>query len=159
MRALDRALEAIVRAAMGLVLPLSLLLFAQWPLRDVVQGHSREANDLAQILFALYVSVAITAATRSRAHLAVTVLSQRYPRKVREWLYRVAALAILAPWSAFVIATCAQPVWQSLLQMERFADTLNPGYFLIRFAAMGLAALVFAQALLDAFAATRAAAE
>ena len=47
-------------AAAALVLPLALLLFAQWPLRDLVQAHSREANDLAQIIFALYMAVAVT---------------------------------------------------------------------------------------------------
>ena len=47
-----------------LAVPLALLLFAQWPLRDVVQAYSRQTNDWAQILFAVYVAVAITAARR-----------------------------------------------------------------------------------------------
>jgi hypothetical protein len=46
----------------ALVVPLALLLFAQWPLRDGVQAYSRQANDAAQILFAVYAAVAITAA-------------------------------------------------------------------------------------------------
>ena len=62
-RALDRALEALIDAFSTLALPLSLLLFLQWPLRELVQAYSREANDLAQCLFALYVSVAILCAT------------------------------------------------------------------------------------------------
>src|SRR5690242_12708063 len=53
-----------------LVIPLAFLLFAQWPLRDLVQSYSRETNDLAQCLFALYASIAITYATRMRSHLA-----------------------------------------------------------------------------------------
>ena len=31
-----------------LVLPVSLLLFLQWPLRDLVQAYSIESNDLAE---------------------------------------------------------------------------------------------------------------
>jgi len=37
----------VIAAAGVLVLPLALLLFAQWPLRDLVQAHSRQANDAA----------------------------------------------------------------------------------------------------------------
>jgi hypothetical protein len=34
-----------------LVIPLALLLFIQWPLREWVQAYSRQANDMGQILF------------------------------------------------------------------------------------------------------------
>ena len=61
---LDRALCHAVSATSLLVLPVSVLLFLQWPLREWLQAYSREANDLAQVVFAVYVSVAITAATR-----------------------------------------------------------------------------------------------
>ncbi len=45
--ALERCVAWIdVRAASLLVLPVSLLLFLQWPLRDLVHAGSREANDL-----------------------------------------------------------------------------------------------------------------
>ena len=54
--AIDRALGIFLTAGGALVLPVSLLLFLQWPLREWVQAYSREANDLAQVLFALYVS-------------------------------------------------------------------------------------------------------
>ena len=88
-RTLDRIVAGIVRAGEFLVLPLGLLLFAQWPLREVVQSYSREANDLAQCLFALYVSIAITCATRAHAHLATDVVAQRYSEGTRETLARV----------------------------------------------------------------------
>src|SRR5436309_7777744 len=103
LRLLDRLVDAAVRGAAFLVLPVSLLLFLQWPLRDLVHAYSREANDLAQILFALYVSVAITEATRRGAHLAADAFAQRYPPLWRERLKRVAALAILIPWSLFLL--------------------------------------------------------
>lgn len=46
-------MRSLVTAASLLVLPLALLLFAQWPSRDWVRAHSRTANDVAQIVFAL----------------------------------------------------------------------------------------------------------
>ena len=68
--AADRLIAAIMSAARRLILPVVLLLFLQWPLRDLVKGYSREANDLGQLLFALYVAVAFTAAMRAHTHLA-----------------------------------------------------------------------------------------
>ena len=147
--ALERCVAEIVRAASVLVLPVSLLLFLQWPLRDLVHAGSREANDIAQILFALYVSVALTAATRERSHLAADVLARRYPRQVREWLWRGACLLVVIPASLFVLWTGAAGTWSSLVQFEHFPETLNPGYFLVRIAAFLLAALVLVQAILD----------
>src|SRR5689334_12500560 len=58
--ALDRFVGWACAAGLVLVLPISLLLFLQWPLRELVHAGSREANDLAQWLFALYVSLAMT---------------------------------------------------------------------------------------------------
>ena len=43
---LDRRIGQIIAGAQWLALPLILLLFLQWPLRDIVRGYSREANDL-----------------------------------------------------------------------------------------------------------------
>ena len=149
MGTLERCVAGIVRAASVLVLPVSLLLFLQWPLRELVHAGSREANDLAQILFALYVSVALTAATRERSHLAADVLARRYPGKVREWLWRGACLVVVIPAALFVLWSGAWGTWSSLLQLEHFPETLNPGYFLVRLGAWLLAVLVLAQAVLD----------
>ena len=152
MRALDRCVAAAVSGAGVLVLPLAFLLFVQWPLREVIQAGSRQANDAGQVLFALYVAAAITAATRSHSHLAADLAAHRYPQRVRTLLLRAASLLVAAPAAAFVLASSAAATWQSILQLERFPETLDPGYFLVRLAAFALAALVLAQALLDAFA-------
>ena len=132
-----------------LALPLALLLFLQWPLRDVVQAYSRQANDIAQILFALFVAIAFTEATRRDAHLAADALATTYPMRVRRIIARVAAAIVVLPWALFLAVTSAPVVWQSLLQLERFADTLDPGYFLVRFSALLLAALALIQSVLD----------
>ena len=149
MERLDRALALVVRAASWLVLPLSLLLFLQWPLRELVQAGSREANDLAQILFALYVAVALTAATRAHAHLAADLAARRYSPRVRAGIARAASLLIAAPAALFVLVSGAPATWAATIGLERFPETTNPGYFLIRVAVMLLAALVLVQALLD----------
>jgi TRAP-type mannitol/chloroaromatic compound transport system permease small subunit len=149
LHALDRTLKAITGAALWLVLPLSLLLFLQWPLRDLLGKYSREANDLAQILFAVYVSMAITYATRQRAHLAADSFARRYSPAARERLHRLSALLILIPWSVFILYAGSSSMWQSVAQLEGFPETFNPGYWLVKLAAWLLAVLVLLQALLD----------
>jgi TRAP-type mannitol/chloroaromatic compound transport system permease small subunit len=136
-------------ASRYLVLPLSLLLFLQWPLREVVQSYSREANDLAQILFAVYVAIAVTVATRRGTHLAADLLAHRYSARTRSLLERIAAALVLVPFALLVLYFGWEPAWNSLLQLERFQETLNPGYFLIRIAALLLALFVLVEALRD----------
>lgn len=144
-------LDTSVAWARLLVLPLALLLFLQWPLRDLLHGWSREANDLAQIFFALYVAVAISAATHARAHLAADVFAERFSATTRVRLARAAALLVLVPWCGFVLVSAAPMVWNALRQLEAFGETLNPGYFLVKVAVALLAALLLLQALVDVF--------
>ena len=146
----EALLAAVMRATAVLVLPLALLLFLQWPLREVVQAYSREANDLAQILFALYVSIAITSATRLDGHLAADTLARRFHNRTRRRLKRLAALVILLPWSTFLLWVAWPMVWESLRGLEAFPDTYNPGFFVIRTAVALLAIAVLAQGLIDA---------
>jgi len=148
---LDHLLARLMSAGMLLVLPVSLLLFLQWPLRDLVQAYSREANDLAQVLFALYVSIALTQATRQRTHLATDALARHLPQVWRQRIARFAPLAVLIPWSAFMLAASWSTVWASLMQLERFPDTYNPGYFLVKLGVWLMALLVLLQALIDGF--------
>ena len=90
MTSADRALDRLTAMVGVLALPLALLLFLQWPLRELVQAYSREANDFAQCLFALYVSVAMLCATRHGAHLATDAIAHRYSAPLRALLARVA---------------------------------------------------------------------
>lgn len=147
LRALDRLIAAIAAGALWLALPMSLLLFLQWPLRDVVARFSREANDAAQIIFALYVSVALTYATRMHAHVAADAFASRYTSHTRARIERIAALVVLVPWASFMLAVAWRPTLLSVAQLEGFPETFNPGYFLIRLALVLLALLVLAQAL------------
>jgi TRAP-type C4-dicarboxylate transport system permease small subunit len=148
-RLLDRTLERLVRAGAWLVLPISLLLFVQWPLREVVGRYSREANDLGQWLFALYVAFALTAATRRGSHLATDALSHRYPEHVRRALARVVRVVAILPWAGFVLWSGSDIALRSVYGLERFPDTFNPGYFMIKVAVCLLALLLLVQTVLD----------
>ena len=101
--AVDRVLSRLVDGAQWLALPIATLLLLQWPLREIVARFSREANDFGQVLFALFVSVALMAAMRERAHLHTDVLAHRYPPALRKWLEVGSLLFALIPWSLFIL--------------------------------------------------------
>jgi TRAP-type mannitol/chloroaromatic compound transport system permease small subunit len=146
---LDRIVRATIGVGQWLVLPVLLLLFAQWPLRDVFRAYSREANDLGQIFFAFYVAIALTAATRAGTHLAADALARHYPARLRLLFVRIGELIGLLPWGLFLLFAGRNIVAWSVAQLELFPDTFNPGYFLIKVAMALFALLVIAQALLD----------
>jgi TRAP-type mannitol/chloroaromatic compound transport system permease small subunit len=148
-RVLDRCVEWILAAAKWLALPIVAALFLQWPLRDIIGAYSRETNDLAQWMFALYVAAAITAATRSRTHLAADTLARHYSLRWRKRIDRLGILLALLPWAIFVLVTSRNIVLTSVLQLEQFPDTYNPGYYLIKVALWLLALLVLIQGLID----------
>jgi hypothetical protein len=86
---LDRML-ALIGAMQWLGLPLVFLLFLQWPLRELARCCSREANDFGQRVFALFIAVSITAATRA------DTLAQRYGRRTRHLLRKAGAIVGLS---------------------------------------------------------------
>jgi len=53
------------------------------------------------------------------------------------------------PTSLFALTAQTQPMLRSVMGLEAFPDTYNPGYFLVHFSAWALAALFAIQALLD----------
>ena len=146
---LDQLVAEVIAGTQWLALPLIVLLFMQWPLRDFFRGFSREANDLGQILFALFVAVSVTAATRAGTHLAADAVARRYSPRVRHCIKKIGALVGLVPWALFVLIGSAPTVISSLQLRETFPDTGNPGYFVIKLALWVMAMLILAQALLD----------
>src|SRR6516162_5658575 len=122
---LEHFVEIVLAGAKWLALPVVTLLFLQWPLRSIVGLYSREANDLGQWLFALYVAAAVTAATRAGTHLAVDTLAKRYPAWVRRLLARLGDVLALGPWAVFVIAAATPTIVASIGHWERFPDTGN----------------------------------
>jgi TRAP-type mannitol/chloroaromatic compound transport system permease small subunit len=151
LRVLDRLIGAVVAAAKWLALPLVVLLFLQWPLRDLVRLYSREANDLGQVAFALFVAVSVSAATRARTHLAADLLARHYSARTRRHLARIGAAIGLLPWAVFILVISKTTVVSSVQHLEAFQDSGNPGYFMIKLALWLMATAAIAQALVDLF--------
>ena len=148
-RRLDRALSQVPRSLKWLAIPNSLLLFLQWPLREYVQAYSREANDLGQWLFALYVAASVVAATRAGTHLATDAVARHYRPATRRFLAHAGNLLALAPWALCILVTATPPILRSLGQLERFPETGNPGYFVVKLALWVLAGGVLATIIVD----------
>ena len=146
---LDRFVAAVLSGGRWLLLPVVTLLLLQWPLRDIFRAWSRDANDLGQWLFALYVAMAFTAATRAHAHLAADAVARRYTEQSRRLIARLGVLLGLAPWALFVVIGGAKLVIPSLRALETFPDTNNPGYFVIKLALWLLAGLILLQGAID----------
>lgn len=128
-----------------LVFPLMVLLFAQWPLRDWVQRYSREANDLGQVFFSVYVAVAVSAASRAGVHLSSSLELEvgARPPPWRAW----ALAACTVPWAAFMVWTGWRVAFRSVAVLEHFGETQSPGYFVIKLAMILLVLLVLVESL------------
>ena len=149
LRHLDRLIGGVLSAVRWLALPIMALLFLQWPLREIVKAYSREANDLGQWLFALFVAASVVAATRAHMHLATDAVALRFRPRTRAMLAAFGTIAALLPWSLFVLASAAPTIGRSVAGWERFSDTGNPGYFIVKLALGVLLALIGLQALVD----------
>lgn len=141
-------LGSLLGAIRWLALPIAALLFLQWPLREWLQAYSREANDLGQILFAVFVAASVTAATRAEAHIAADVLSRRFSSRLRRNIASAGFLLGVLPWVLFVLWSSAPLIARSIGSVERFQDTANPGYFVIKAALWLLAGLMLIHGLL-----------
>lgn len=148
-RALDRAIECVCATAAWLSIPIMLALALQWPLRDWLGRYSREVNDLGQCLFALYVAVGVTAASRAGAHLAALAGSAT-TLHANPWPRRAMLLLGVTPWCVWVLWQGAALTVRSLVSLERFPDTFNHGYFVIKLAMCLLALLMLLHAVMEA---------
>ena len=140
-------MDALCRLSMPVSVAITALLFLQWPLRDAVGAWATQANDLAQALFAVYVAIAMRHAGSRHAHL-VARPDLAPPHLAARWRQIGAALCVL-PWSLALLAMSAPAAWRSVRALERFPESLSPGYFVIQLALVLLALLLTAQALLE----------
>jgi len=143
----EKGMNRLIAVSGLLVLPLAALLLAQWPLRELIQAYSRQANDAAQVLFALYVAVAVTAASKSHTHLAS--LQPHTGNASRPRWHAWALLACVAPWALFMLWASWPLVLASVASFERFGETLTPGYFVIKLAMALMLLLALAEGLLE----------
>lgn len=127
---LERWLNRQGALVMPLALLVVLLLFLQWPLRDGWGTGSSQANDLAQVLFALYVAVALRHADRRGAHLVS-----------RPDLKHAGRAAV-----GDVCVHQRRPHGVAVgAGLESFPETANPGYFAIKLALLLLALQALAE--------------
>ncbi len=151
LKRLDQLIGRFIAGAQWLALPLIVLLFLQWPLRDIVRCCSREANDLGQVIFSIYVAFSISAATRASTHLAADTLAHRYSAHTRRRIKQFGGGLAIVPWALFVLFAGKNYVLSSVMGLESFPDTNNFGYFIIKSTLWIMAIMVVAQAALDLF--------
>ena len=149
LQAIDALIGHCLRAAQWLALPVTALLFLQWPLRELIKAYSREANDLGQSLFALFIAASVVAATRAQAHLASDALARRYASATRAAIAKAGVVLAVLPWAVFVLWSSGAAVRGSVLGLERFPDTGNPGYFIVKLALWLLLAMIVLQGVVD----------
>jgi TRAP-type C4-dicarboxylate transport system permease small subunit len=152
-RGLSHFLAGLLDGTLGLlkwlVLPVSALLFLQWPLREFVRQFSREANDLGQILFALYVAASVAAATRAGTHLTASNAAHRFSPWAQRAIRFVSNVFAVIPWLAFIAWSGTPMILSAVGNFERFQDSLNPGYFIVKLALWLLAATLLLASVLD----------
>ena len=134
------------------VLALAVLLFVQWPLREWVQAYSRQANDVAQIVFALLAAASIAAASVADTHLSAHIGHATASQPAwRKW----ALAACVLPWAVFMLWASAPQAWLALVSMEKFGETLTPGFFIIKCAGVLMVVLVLIQTVMQLFSSAR----
>lgn len=146
---IELALDRLCAAAGWLALPISLLLFLQWPLREWPGAAARQANDLAQCLFAVYVALAVRHTSRLRGHLAADGFARRWSTATRARLQRWGTALCILPTSLFALWAALPLVGRSLLQLEGFPESNGPGYFLIKLAMALLMAVLSLHTLVE----------
>ena len=155
---LHKSLLICIHAIAWSVLALGVLLFMQWPLREWVQAYSRQANDVAQIVFALLAAASIAAASMAGTHLSAHVAthinanvathSGNAATQQPAWRKWALALCVL-PWAVFMLWASAPLAWNALVSLEKFGETSTPGFFIIKCAVLLMAVLVLMQTLLQ----------
>ena len=155
---LHKSLLICIHAIAWSVLALGVLLFVQWPLREWVQAYSRQANDVAQIVFALLAAASIAAASMAGTHLSAHVVthinanvathSGNAAAQQPAWRKWALALCVL-PWAVFMLWASAPLAWNALVSLEKFGETSTPGFFIIKCAVLLMAVLVLVQTLLQ----------
>ena len=143
---LKHAIGFIIHAVRWLAITLAILLAVQWPLRDWIGAYSRLTNDIAQVVFAVYIVVAITAATCADTHFGAY---RDKSNRTLDWRHGLMLLCVM-PWACLVLWSSVRPAWTSLISLERFGETGHPAFFVLKCAVAVLAMLVLLAALLKA---------
>ena len=91
----------------------------------------------------------MVAATRAHAHLATDALAHNYAAATRGRLAAIGIVVALLPWALFVLWSGWPLLRASVLGAERFPDTANPFYFVLKAALALLMGLIVLQGIVD----------
>ena len=144
---LSRMVDHVGRWAAWLCVPLIVLLFLQLPLRNIVHAGNNTDNDFGQVIFAAFFMLGIPFAMSRDAHVRVDIFYQRLTPPQRAAVDLVGTVVFLLPWLAFVGWYSLPIVMNSLFEMEKFAETYTPGYFILKLQLFFFVALVGLQAI------------
>ena len=145
--ALSRLVDHVGRWAAWLCLPLIVLLFLQLPLRNIVHAGNNTDNDFGQVIFAAFFMLGIPFAMCRDAHVRVDIFYQRLTARQRAAIDLAGTVLFLLPWLALVCWYSLPIVLNSLFEMEKFAETYTPGYFILKLQLFFFVALVGLQAI------------
>src|ERR1700694_3839527 len=145
--ALSMPADRVGRWAAWLCLPLVVLLFLQLPLRELVHGGNNTDNDVGQVIFAAFVMLGIPFAMHHDAHVRVDIFHQRLTARRRAAVELAGTALFLLPWLGLVFWYSLPIVLNSLFEMEKFAETYTPGYFILKLQLFFFVALVGLQAI------------
>jgi TRAP-type mannitol/chloroaromatic compound transport system permease small subunit len=99
------------------------------------------------VIFAAFFMLGIPFAMRHDAHVRVDIVYQRLTTRQRAAIDLTGTVLFLLPWLALVGWYSLPIVLNSLFEMEKFAETYTPGYFILKLQLFFLVALVGLQAI------------
>jgi TRAP-type mannitol/chloroaromatic compound transport system permease small subunit len=144
---IEAFVDRVGRAASWLILALVATLFLQIPMREFVRYGHREVNDFGQIIHATVFMIGVAYAMRWDNHVRVDIIRQHMGPRARAGIELLGTLLFLVPWLTIVTRSGIPIVLRSWAQLEQFADTYTPGYFLLKTQLLSFGLLVALQAL------------
>jgi TRAP-type mannitol/chloroaromatic compound transport system permease small subunit len=145
--AIDAFNDRVGRTVAWLVLAVVGMLFVQVPLREIFHGGHNTANDVGQLIHATVFMVGAAYAMRHDAHVRVDIFHQRLSPRARAAVELVGTVFFLLPWLALLGWYSVPIVLNSVGELEQFAETYTPGYYLMKLLLFVFVALVSLQAI------------
>jgi TRAP-type mannitol/chloroaromatic compound transport system permease small subunit len=144
---LEAFVDGVGRVASWLVLGVVALLFLQIPMREFAHFGHREVNDAGQVLHAIVFMVGAGYAMRWNGHVRVDIFYNRLSPRGKALIDLIGTIAFLLPWLIMVAWYSLPIVANSWRELEEFADTRTPGYFILKTQLIVFATLVAIQGL------------
>ncbi len=140
--AIDSFVDWTGRAASWLILAVVALLFLQIPMREFAHFGHNEVNDIGQLCHAAVFMIGVAYAMRWDAHVRVDIFYGRLSARRKALIDLLGTLFFVLPWLFIVTRDSIPIVVNSWRELEAFAETYTPGYFLLKTQLLVFAALV-----------------